>query len=90
MEWKVNWYQLLVFFSCEAVSDMYVYEGHDYRETTVKDQEAFDNMMAGNYEKLLTAEQLTLSVSSYPKVLKYFYFRAKTMQSIDNANNPRS
>ncbi|RMX56153.1 hypothetical protein pdam_00012086 [Pocillopora damicornis] len=47
----------------KAVSDMYVYEGHDYRETTVKDQEAFDNMMAGNYEKLLTAEQLTLSGS---------------------------
>ena len=44
------------FFFCEAVSDMYVYEGHDYRETTVKDQEAFDNMMAGNYEKLPNAD----------------------------------
>jgi len=24
-----------------------MYEGHDYRDTTIKDQEAFDNMMAG-------------------------------------------
>ena len=34
---------------------MYVYEGHDYRETSSKDQEAFDNMMAGNFDILLTA-----------------------------------
>ena len=29
------------------MDDMYVYEGRDYRETSTKDQEAFDCMMAG-------------------------------------------
>ena len=31
----------------KAVSNMYMYEGHDYRDTSTKDKEAFDNMMAG-------------------------------------------
>ena len=31
-----------------TVNSMYVYEGHDYsKETTARDQQAFDNMMAG-------------------------------------------
>ena len=31
-----------------TVKSMYVYEGHDYsKETTARDQQAFDNMMAG-------------------------------------------
>ncbi|XP_027059374.1 chromodomain-helicase-DNA-binding protein 1-like isoform X2 [Pocillopora damicornis] len=45
----------------EKVSDMYVYEGHDYRETTVKDQEAFDNMMADMLEESQTEERLLRS-----------------------------
>ena len=38
---------------CLAVSNMYMYEGRDYRETSSKDQEAFDNMMAGKVVILL-------------------------------------
>ncbi|CAH3042058.1 unnamed protein product [Porites evermanni] len=34
----------------ENVSSMYVYEGHDYsRDASTKDQQAFDNIMAGDY-----------------------------------------
>lgn len=39
-------------FFFKAVNDMYVYEGRDYRETSKKDQEAFDNMVAGKKIKL--------------------------------------
>lgn len=45
----------------KAISDMYVYEGHDYRETSVKDQEAFDNMMADILEESQTEERLLRS-----------------------------
>ena len=38
---------LISFCPVKAVSNMYMYEGHDYRDTSTKDQEAFDNMMAG-------------------------------------------
>jgi len=38
---------LISFCLVKAVSNMYMYEGHDYRDSSTKDQEAFDNMMAG-------------------------------------------
>ena len=43
---EIAWF-LINFCPVKAVSNMYMYEGHDYRDTTIKDQEAFDNMMAG-------------------------------------------
>ena len=31
---------------------MYVYEGHDYsRDASTKDQQAFDNIMAGEWQR---------------------------------------
>ena len=38
---------LISFGPVKAVSNMYMYEGRDYRDTSTKDQEAFDNLMAG-------------------------------------------
>ena len=43
---------LISFCPVKAVSNMYMYEGRDYRDTSTKDQEAFDNMMAGKAVKL--------------------------------------
>ena len=47
-----------------------MYEGHDYRGTSTKDQEAFDNMMAGkvtghtDFFKGLKTENVRLGPSS--------------------------
>ena len=54
----------------QTVSNMYMYEGRDYRDTSTKDQEAFDNMMAGkvaghtDFFKGLKTENLRLRSSS--------------------------
>ncbi|XP_078362236.1 chromodomain-helicase-DNA-binding protein 1-like isoform X2 [Oculina patagonica] len=45
----------------EKVNDMYVYEGRDYRETSTKDQEAFDNMVADMLDKAQSDERLLRS-----------------------------
>ncbi|PFX20700.1 Chromodomain-helicase-DNA-binding protein 1-like [Stylophora pistillata] len=53
----------------KAISDMYVYEGHDYRETSVKDQEAFDNMMAAGKSPTLRMTKL-LFESNFADILE--------------------
>jgi len=45
----------------EKVSNMYMYEGHDYRDTSTKDQEAFDNMMADMLDEAHSSERLLRS-----------------------------
>lgn len=46
----------------EKVSSMYVYEGHDYsRETSAKDQEAFDGIMADVLSEVQQKERLLRS-----------------------------